>query len=206
MIKNVVFDIGNVLVQFRWKEVMIELGYSEEQIQALFKGLFLSNWWSEWDRGVIPEEELFEAMRKECKGLENEMLKFMEHKGELVLQFDYVIEWMKELKAKGMKIYLLSNYPRSLFELHMEKSFTFVPYVDGKIISGYVKHIKPEKEIYAILLDTYKLKAEECVFLDDMEANIIGAREMGMKGIVFNGYDEAHKELERIIDQMAKMV
>lgn len=199
MIKNVIFDIGDVLVHFRWKQVMIDLGFSEEEIGFLYKALFESRWWNEWDRGVIPEEEVMRHMKEEGKGLETQICQFFEHKGELVIQYPYVETWMKLLKEKGMKIYLLSNYPMSLFELHAKNTFTFLPYVDGKIVSGYVKHVKPEPEIYSILLRTYELNPEECVFIDDRLDNVEAAKKMGIHSILFEGFDKANKALETFI-------
>lgn len=197
MIKNVIFDIGDVLVHFRWKQVMIDLGFSETEIALLYKALFESRWWNEWDRGVIPEEEIMRHMKEEGKGLETQMERFFEHKGELVIQYPYVEVWMQSLKQQGMKLYLLSNYPMSLFELHAKNTFTFLPYVDGKVVSGYVKHVKPEPEIYTILLNTYGLKPEECVFLDDRADNVEAARKMGIHGILFEGFEAANQALER---------
>lgn len=197
MIKNVIFDIGDVLVHFRWKQVMIDLGFSETEIALLYKALFESRWWNEWDRGVIPEEEIMRHMKEEGKGLETQMGRFFEHKGELVIQYPYVEAWMQSLKQQGMKLYLLSNYPMSLFELHAKNTFTFLPYVDGKVVSGYVKHVKPEPEIYTILLNTYGLKPEECVFLDDRADNVEAARKMGIHGILFEGFEAANQALER---------
>lgn len=199
MIKNIIFDIGDVLVHFRWKQVMIDLGFSETEIALLYKALFESRWWNEWDRGVIPEEEVMRHMKEEGKGLETQMAHFFEHKGELVIQYPYVEAWMQSLKQQGMKLYLLSNYPMSLFELHAKNTFTFLPYVDGKVVSGYVKHVKPEPEIYTILLNTYGLKPEECVFLDDRADNVEAARKMGIHSILFEGFEAANQALERLL-------
>ncbi len=61
--------------------------------------------------------------------------------------------------------------------------------------------IKPNPDIYQYLLDQYQLKPTECVFLDDLEKNIETARAMRMKGIVFQSYEQASEELNRLIDQ-----
>jgi len=105
-----------------------------------------------------------------------------------------------QLKEAGLKVYLLSNYPREVFALHTEcGSFPFLEKVDGKVVSGFVKMIKPNADIYKYLLKEYSLCADECVFIDDREENVEAARTLGMKGIVFECYEQAHRELERLL-------
>ena len=204
MIKNIVFDIGDVLINFRWYELMQELGLSEEEIARLNQSMFLSQYWAKWDEGIFTEEEVIEAIKKDSKGLENKVDEFFDRKGELVRLHDYSVEWMKNLKERGYKIYLLSNYPVSAFELHSKLHFKFLPLIDGKIVSGYVKMVKPNKNIYECLLDTYHLKAEECIFIDNREENIQGAKSVGMQGIVFKDYKKASIILEHLLENGEK--
>lgn len=201
MIKNIILDIGDVLVSFRWRELMKELGFSEEQIKILSENMFATHYWSEWDRGYYTEEQVIAAIKEKSIGLEQEVERFFEHKGELVNQFDYTEAWIKALKQRGYKVFLLSNYPISIFEAHAKETFTFLPLVDGKVVSGYVKMIKPEPGIYKCLLETYQLKAEECVFIDDNKDNVQGAKEVGIRAIRFWNYDQAVSELEALLSQ-----
>ena len=76
MIKNIVFDIGDVLINFRWYELMQELGLSEEEIARLNQNMFLSQHWAKWDEGIFTEEEVIEAIKKDSKGLENKVDEF----------------------------------------------------------------------------------------------------------------------------------
>jgi putative hydrolase of the HAD superfamily len=108
---------------------------------------------------------------------------------------------LDSLKEKGLKIYLLSNYPKSIFALHEERGkFTFIDKIDGRVVSGFEGMVKPDAEIYKLLMDRYGLKAEECVFIDDRPENIEAAKALGMEGIVFESYEQASEELEKIAD------
>ena len=75
----------------------------------------------------------------------------------------------------------------------------FVKNVDGKVVSAFVKSVKPEPEIYKILLDTYSLTPDECVFIDDREDNVEGAVKAGMHGIVFKNFEDANQKLESLL-------
>ena len=84
--------------------------------------------------------------------------------------------------------------------MHAENgSFPFLDMVDGKVISGYVKMIKPEPDIYEYLVENYGLKASECVFLDDRAENVEGAKEVGMFGIQVHNYEQAKGELQDLL-------
>lgn len=95
-------------------------------------------------------------------------------------------------------MYLLSNYPVGLFEIH-SPHFTFLPYTDGRVVSGYVKCVKPDERIYRCLLEKYSLRPQECVFLDDLAENVEGAKKLGIHGICFLGYEDANAKLERML-------
>lgn len=200
MIKNIVFDIGNVLVEFRPEKVFAELGVSAEKIQGLANATVYSPLWPELDRGVMEEAAVFEKMKEAAPEYAKEIDLFIEKGlGNIVSSFDYAADWLNGLQERGYKVYLLSNYPESFFNLHSKEKFTFLPYIDGKIVSAYVKLIKPDIRIYEELLNTYELKADECVFLDDREENVEGAKKAGMHGIQFITYEDAVNQLEEML-------
>lgn len=197
--KNIIFDIGNVLVHFRPQEAMLESGIPRERQEALAKATFESKWWQELDRGFIPEEMVVSHMIEEAPELGTEISHFFE-KGirGIVKTYPYTKKWLKELKQQGYRIYLLSNYPESFFRIHWEEEFDFTEDVDGKIVSYAVKKIKPDPAIYEVLLETYGLKPEDCIFLDDREENVVVAELLGIHGIHFTGYEEACRRLAEL--------
>lgn len=199
MIKNVIFDIGNVLVDFRWRMLMEDLGLPAE-IQAVFADtVFGSHWWGELDHGIYEEAEILKNFREDNREHLEEFDLVWDNRDKLVEPYAYAVQWIERLKASGRNVYLLSNYPKDIFSLHAEcGSFPFLDKVDGKVVSGFVKMIKPNADIYEYLLNEYGLKAAESVFIDDREDNIETARELGMKGIVFQSYEQACHELDEM--------
>ena len=131
MIKNIVFDIGNVLVRFQPDEAMREIGIEENKIAALAHATYENPVWVELDRGVIPENEIIDEMVKVAPQYEEDIRRFFkEGKAFVVKAFDYAADWIKELKSRGYKVYLLSNYPKDYFELHTHSELSFVSLVD----------------------------------------------------------------------------
>jgi putative hydrolase of the HAD superfamily len=200
MIKNVIFDVGGVLVDFRWRALMADLGLSVERQDEFETKVFGSKWWAELDRGALDEEYVVGKLRESISDHIEAFELVWANQEYLVESYDYVNPWMDSLKEKGLKLYLLSNYPKSIFSLHEEKGkFTFIDKIDGRVVSGFVGMAKPDEDIYRLLVDKYGLKFEECVFIDDREDNIATARALGMKGIVFKDYEQARHELDKII-------
>ena len=196
MIQNIIFDIGNVLAGFSWKDFYRSLGYEGERLERLAAATVKSSVWDEVDRGVLSDEELVERFIQNDPALEPELRRiFLDTRG-MVTKYDYAIPWIKELQGAGYRCYYLSNFSR---KAHVEcaGALDFLAYMDGGILSYRDKLIKPDKRIYELLLARYHLEAEECVFLDDTEKNLLSAQKLGIHTILFRGREQAISELER---------
>lgn len=198
MIKNIVLDVGRVLVAWQPKELMKELGFSDEAIAVLMDALFTSGIWNETDRGVLSDEAFLELAVSSAPEYEKEILLFWNNVDKAIWQFPYVKAWICAMKNAGYYVYILSNYGSFTYEKTKENALSFLKDVDGSIFSYQVQMIKPDAEIFEALFEKYSLQAEECVFLDDLVANIEGAKAVGMHGIVFNGLKDALEELEKL--------
>lgn len=198
MIKNIVFDIGNVLAGFVWEEFYHSFGYSEEIFEKLADATVRSPFWNEMDRGKLSDEELLEGFIKNDPSIEKEIREVFENVEGIIQRYDYAIPWIRELKEKGYHIYVISNFSQKAHE-ECKKALDFLEEIDGGILSFQVKMIKPAPEIYQLLCNTYHLEAGECVFIDDLPRNVEAARKEGMKGLVFESLDQAKRELERIL-------
>ncbi len=198
MIINIVFDIGNVLAGFVWEKFFRSFGYSEEIFEKLADATVRSPFWNEMDRGKLSDEELLEEFIRNDPSIEKEIREVFENVEGIIQRFDYAIPWIRELKEKGYHVYVISNFSR---KAHVEciKALDFLEEIDGGILSYQEKLIKPAPEIYQLLCSKYDLKAEECVFIDDLQRNVEAARKEGMKGLVFESLDQAKVELERIL-------
>ena len=197
MIKTVIFDIGNVLAGFAWREYFLRFGYPEEIFQRLVKATVGSSAWQEHDRGLLEDEEILDLFVKNDPGIEKELRETLNNIKGMVVKYDYAIPWIRELKEKGYRVLVLSNFAAKAYR-DCQDALEFLDYVDGGILSFRDKVVKPEPEIYRLLLERYDLKPEECVFLDDTEKNLPTAREFGIHTIHFQDREQALKELEKL--------
>ena len=198
--KNIIFDIGMVLVDFHWRTTMQKLGIPENVIDTLNHNMVNHPLWNHFDLDDIPESELirkFKELSPEC----GEYIDlFMNNLDDVVDMFPDADKWLKSLKDRGYHIYLLSNYPRRLFALHTPR-FHFLPYTDGRVVS-YECHItKPDERIYQRLSSKYNLIPEECIFLDDRQANLDAAEKLGFNTILVTDPIAVRAELENILEK-----
>lgn len=198
MIKNIVFDIGNVLAAFCWKQYISELGIDPAFEDRLAAATTCNRLWREIDHGIMPLDDIITAMIATDPAIESEIRLFFKDRRRLVLEYDYSEGWLRELKARGYNIYLLSNYSQDHFQ-YISRTFKFFGYEDGRVVSYQEKCLKPEQKIYETLFERYGLVPGECVFLDDSPENIEGAVKAGMRGIVFENYAQGRAELEKIL-------
>ena len=197
MIRNLIFDIGNVLTDFRWKEFLQDKGFDEEMISRIAAVSVQNPLWCEFDRGILSEEEMMQAFVKEAPQLEKELHLAYDDIHGMVTPREYAIPWLQELKSKGYGVYYLSNFSKKA-EVECSECLSFLPYMDGGILSYQDKLIKPDPAIYTLLLERYGLVAEESIFLDDTLVNVEAARKLGIHGIWFQTKEQAEEELGKL--------
>ena len=185
MIRNIVFDMGNVMIYFNKNLFLDRAGVTGEDRRLLERIVFDSLEWARLDRGSLLEPE---AERLMCSRLPERLHGYVR---EFVYDWDkplYPVRGMaplvRELKEKGYGIYLLSNAASRQHEY-----WPRIPasrFFDGTLISADVKLVKPQPEIYRLLCETFSLIPGECVFIDDAINNAEGAFLCGMHPIVFH--------------------
>ena len=198
MIKTVIFDIGNVLTDFAWKEMYKEKGLGGETFDRVAKATVQSPYWCELDRGIMTFSEVMDKFVSLDKEMEDEIRRVLADMHGIVTGRSYASPWVISLKNKGLKVYVLSNFSEKIWR-ECADALEFFEYTDGGIIS-YKEHlIKPDRAIYQLLLQRYDLNSNECVFIDDLEENIKAARELGINGIVFKNFEQAKEELNNML-------
>lgn len=191
MIKNIVFDMGNVMVEYDANRVCsyyMEEGDAKEWVCT---AVFHSAEWILLDMGLISEEEALKRMQSRLRtSYEKEMAeRCFQHWHEYNMTPKKGMgELVKELKEKGYRIYLLSNASLRLLQC-CNQVIPGIEYFDGVMFSAEEKLLKPQKEIYQRLFEKFSLQPEECFFIDDMEDNIEGGRACGMDGYCFTDGD-----------------
>ena len=199
MIRNMVFDIGNVLMGFRWKEYMRSLfGENEALIQTINQGIWHNGCWAAMDKGEMDGAATLRSAVAFAPQYEKEIKLTLDRVAHAFHKFGYAVPWVQELKGMGLNVYYLSNY--SAFSIAANPDvLDFIPCMDGGVFSFEVKAVKPDPEIYRCLCDKYDLKPEECLFTDDVPANVKGAQACGFQGIVFEGYEKTYPLIKKAL-------
>lgn len=197
MINTVVFDIGMVLVYFRWRELFADLGFEGEKFDIIANATVHNPWWNEFDKGQMQVEEIIDKYALSAPEYKEDIAKIYDHKEEFIELYDYAIPWIRELKDRGYKVYVLSNWSEPVYEANKDTHLRFLKEMDGGIMSYREGMIKPDRAIYQLLCDRYRINPKEAVFLDDNAANVKGAREFGLNAIHFKNYEQAKEELEQ---------
>lgn len=199
MVNTIVFDIGNVLATFGWEKLFHEFGLEGEDFEKMANATVRHPAWLELDRGGITTEEAMELYIKEAPEFRHYIERIYEDMNEMLVQYDYTIPWIKELKDRGYRIYILSNWSKPAYDQCRDTALSFLPLVDGVVFSYQELVVKPDRKIFDILCKRYDINPNEAVFLDDNKPNIIAAREYGMHAIHFTSYEEGRAELEEIL-------
>lgn len=202
MLKNIIFDIGGVLAAFDWQAYLHSLHNDEATLEAVDAAIWKSHLWNELNRNVIPEEQIFERMRDYDPKHTREIVETLSRLNECIRPVDYAIPWLKELKTKGYNIYYLSNYS-PLLQRVAKDALGFILYTDGGVMSCDIHLVKPDRAIYSALTHIYKLDPGECIFIDDKPKNVQAAIGYGMQGLVFQGYEATHTELNDLLEAHA---
>ncbi len=195
MIKNIIFDIGNVLLNFD-PAAYVKSKVIEDKVEEIYTSIFKSQEWPMLDRGTITEEEA--KMNIINRNIENTEFinSVFENWYDILTPIEGNVEVLKKLKKNGFKVFYLSNFHLAAFE-YVTKKHNFFELFDGGVVSYKEKLLKPEQEIYEKILDKYELKPQETVFVDDMKANVEAAMKLGIRGIILENTCCLRTELEK---------
>lgn len=197
-ITTIIFDIGQVLAAFDWLGYLDSMNLSPEKREKMVLAtLHDLNHWDKHDRGVLTDEEFIQESLKKVPGIEPEMRAFFKNIHQMVKEYDYAEQWVLDFKKAGYRVYILSNYGATSFA-YAREHFKFLKHVDGMVISSEVHYVKPEPEIYQMLLEKYQIVPKESVFMDDREDNAQAAAAFGIHAIQFKSREQAMEELKML--------
>lgn len=204
MIKNIVLDMGNVLLSYDPHVILDKVCETEEEKQLILANLFEGEEWLMGDRGEITNEQRYDLVKERLPEELHEKLKeCVEHWDICMLPIAGAKEFCHRWHEAGYHLYVLSNACNHFYGYFPR--YYDMDFFDGVMVSSDVHIIKPDARIYGLLCSTYGLQPQECVFIDDRPENVGAAEAVGMKGIVFTGdYAVAEKQLQEIIDLSGK--
>ena len=200
MIRNVILDIGDVLVRSNFERFFKKQGYDDAMVRRLTKATFLSPAWRELDREVWSMQEVMDAFIRNDPGIEDALRSVFRNTEGVVTRFPYAESWIRSLKASGLEVYCLSNLSGLIYD-GCVRELDFLGMVDGYILSWREKLAKPDPAIYQLLLGRFGLQAEECIYIDDAEINVKAAEQLGMRGIVFRSLPETQRTMQCILNR-----
>lgn len=203
MIKNIVFDMGKVLVGYDAMRVCEHYIEDPQDRELVCREIFASQEWLLLDMGVMPEEMAFERICGRLpERLHEEARLCFGHWHEYCMdRIEEMEPVVKRLKEQGYGIYLCSNASIRLLDCY-RKVIPGIEYFDGILFSAAEKCIKPQREIYERLFSRFGLKPEECFFIDDVQLNIDGAKACGMDGYCFADGDIG--KLKTVLDGLSR--
>ena len=200
MIRNIIFDFGGVLVDWNPHYLFDPWFGDDAKADWFLTEICPYSWNAQVDSGrttaEITEERvaLFPEWEKEIRMYYDRWINMV---GDAIPGME---AFVCELKARGFGVYGLTNWSKELFPLVRDR-FPVFKLMDGMVVSGEERIIKPDPELYRILLDRYGLKGEECVFIDDNPVNAAGGESLGIRGIVFQDKEQLRAELDRLLER-----
>ncbi len=198
MIKNLIFDLGNVLISFRPSEFFDKKNYPEKMKSTILADIFASKEWLLLDNGEINTRQAIEGIASKSSLKREEIEHVFNLRTELIFPLDSNVRLLPELKKRGFRLFFLSNFPMDIFE-EVKTDYYFFKYFEGGVISAEAKFSKPDRQIYELLLSRYDLISEESLFIDDLEVNVIAAEELGIKGLITYGSLELAEKIDEAI-------
>jgi FMN phosphatase YigB (HAD superfamily) len=198
MIKNIVFDLGNVLISFRPSEFFDKKKYPENVKATILADIFASREWALLDNGEITTREAINSISLRSSLNKEEIAHIFNLRSEIIFPLDTNVRILPELKKRGYRLYYLSNFPIDLFE-GVKTGYYFFRYFDGGTISAEAKSSKPDEHIFEFFFQKHILIPKECLFIDDIESNVIAGEKFGMKGLFTHGSLEIVNDVENAL-------
>lgn len=197
MIRNIIFDLGNVLINFKPEKFLRRFTNNENYIKKFISNVVRNRIWIKLDRGTISIKKAEQEFIKKLPEDRDFIVMFFKHWMEMLTPIQGNVKIVHDLKANGYKLYILSNYIVEAFD-YVKNQYNFLSLFDGKIISGKEKVIKPELKIYQKLINKYNLIPEECIYIDDVRIFLSRARRLKIKTIKFSQDTDLRTELRNL--------
>lgn len=202
MIKNIILDFGGVLVDWNPHYLFDKYFKTKEESDYFINNVCTTEWNSEMDGGKTFEQAVRERSAmfpKYAEALRLYQTKWMDTMGE---EIPGMYDLIKSLKENGFPvIYGLTNWSAETFPT-VQKTYRIFSLIDKIVVSGEVKQLKPNPEIFHTLLDKYNLKAEESLFIDDNVKNVEGAKAVGINAIRFEDAKKLREELNNLLAKL----
>ncbi len=193
--KNMVFDLGAVLIDWNPRHLYRKLFTNPQEMEDFLTDVCPMEWNLEMDGGKPFEQGCAERIKlfpQYAPQINAYYTRWQEMLGGAITG---TVQILHELKQKHYPVYALTNWSSETFPLAQAK-FAFLHEFDGVVVSGHEKCTKPHPRLYQILLARYQLNAHNCIFTDDNPANVSTATQLGFDGILFTSPEDLRAKLQ----------
>ena len=197
LITSVVFDLGNVLIDWNPRYLYRKLIPTETELEWFLENICDEKWNAKHDAGHSFSDGIAEYSKKFPQYSELIEAWFGRWEEMLGDSLEEVVDILSALKLSRMSLYILSNWSAETYPI-AEKRFDFLHWFDGKVISGEIGILKPDLEIFKFLMTSYNLTPQKTVFIDDKLVNVEAAKELGIHGIHFKNASILRKDLRKL--------
>jgi len=197
-IRNIIFDLGNVLISFNPLEFLLKKEYPDNIRNTIMNDIFSSREWKALDNGDISTTEAIDSIAGKSSLTRHEIEHVFNLRRDIMFPLEKNTRLLPGLKKEGYGLYYLSNFPLDTFE-QIRNDYYFFRFFDGGIISSEAKCSKPDIRIYRMILDRYSLKAAESLFIDDLPVNVQSAEAAGIKGLITFGAEDISGLLAEVL-------
>ena len=190
MVKNYIFDFGNVLAEFYHERLTAPFVDDLDMRKYISDIVFDRSFWDGLDDGSVSDDDARAEIRKRISGdMQDVAIKVYDNWIESLTPVPHMQKLVEDIKNKGNKLYLLSNISVGFAEGYSRVKWIndLLSMFDGLVLTGKIGLVKPNRDVFEYLLDKYNLQADECIFIDDNEKNVCGAEVVGIKGYLFDG-------------------
>ena len=197
MIKNVVFDVGNVLVRWDPLAITTRVFHDNPDPDQLMQRIFKSQTWYDLNLGYISEKDVI-ARYKNDLGIDQEKLEYlMQVVKESLTPIEGSFELLEKLYHASIPLYALTDNTHEIMA-YLKEKYNFWGLFKGVVVSAEVGYLKPSKLIYEHLLNKYQLIAHETLFIDDHMPNVEGAKAVDMQALVFKSVSKCIEDLQKL--------
>ena len=201
MIKNIIFDIGNVLATFEPKIFLHDLLQNQEIEDEIYSLLFDDmTWWNLYNQGIYSSQDVYNQCIKVKPKLKKEIASVLSNWVKYVVPISSSMKVIDKYKDK-YSLYIISDIPQDNYE-YLSNTYDFISKVNGGIYSYQEKIIKPDIEMFTRLLNRYHLQADECIFIDDRKNNVEASQSLGIHSIHLTDYKQLEEKLEEALNEM----
>jgi putative hydrolase of the HAD superfamily len=196
-VRNVIMDLGGVMLEWNPDHLLMPF-QPEPQLRRQLRADVFGDAWRMFDRGQLTETELLGRLEI-CTGQTRDTVTaIVEAARGCLREKPETVKLVRMLRQRGLNLYCLSNMPSPFYE-HLRRRHDFWDVFHGVVVSGEIQMMKPEPEIYLHLLERFGLRAQESVFVDDLQVNVDAAKAVGLHAICFQNATQCERELEALL-------